>query len=59
VYEQYVGTLLASEAGVANRVVPLDGEDADEIGVGSLYVAAPEEAKLDALVEAATAGIDA
>lgn len=59
VYEQYVGTLLASEAGVANRVVPLDGEDADEIGVGNLYVAAPEEAKLDALVEAATAGIDA
>ncbi|MFB6252931.1 MAG: inositol monophosphatase [Halobellus sp.] len=59
VYEQYVGTLLAREAGVESRVVALDGtETADENGIGALYVAATDEAKLDALVEAASDGID-
>jgi myo-inositol-1(or 4)-monophosphatase len=73
VYEQYAGELLAAESGVESRVLDVDVaalDDADEstdaatehgtteTGVGGLYVAATDRAKLDQLVDAASGAIE-
>ncbi|MGQ4556169.1 inositol monophosphatase family protein [Halobellus sp. GM3] len=60
VYEQYAGSLLAAESGVARRVFDLEGGAPTEVGrdatgVGGLYVAATDRATCDRLADAATA----
>ena len=60
VYEQYAGSLLAEESGVARRVFDIDDggdglsevEDPTAAGVDGLYVGAPDREKCDRLVEA-------